>query len=153
MRGVARVTTRSERPPPGSSFSSHCLLWVSPSAPPSDPPPVTPPPSIWLTWTLLTAARNYNPFWSFFYLLQGSNQYRMKSAAIEMFSSHMSQVGGFLRVLRFPPPVKLTSHHYHNGRLGMTGCRWRFSPTKTKPIYLSLNPGAKASCVNIFSDN
>jgi len=36
----------------------------------------------------------------------GTTLYMMK------FASNMRQVGGFLRVLRFPPPIKLTATIY-----------------------------------------
>ena len=56
------------------------------------------------------------------------------------------QVGGFLRVLRFPPPVKLIFHHHH--RLNMTlAVAETLSPNKNlKPL-----PGfSKAICESII---
>ena len=68
------------------------------------------------------------------------------SQAAQAICVKVCQVGGFLRVLRFPPPVKLTFHHHH--RLNMTlAVAETLIPNKNlKPL-----PGfSKANCESII---
>jgi hypothetical protein len=43
------------------------------------------------------------------YMLAASTEQTILSCILAMFVSDFRQVGGFLQVLRFPPPIKLTA--------------------------------------------
>jgi len=69
---------------------------------------------------MLSRAKTCPFLWGFFFF--GSGEMYQIQHYVTKFVSDLGQVGGFLQVLRFPPPIKLTvesgvKHHNLNPNL------------------------------------